>query len=289
MSSPEQSANAIIFESVRLRRGGLCTLDNVNARVPRGSNTVLIGPNGAGKTSLLLCLLGQLKHEGRIDILPLADGSSPRLAYVPQQLALDPHMPLLVREFLALGADHWPLWLGSRTRVREQAGRALALVGAEHLCNARMGRLSGGESRRVLLAAALLRNPDILVLDEAEAGVDVLGEQLFWQTLDAARRSLGFTQLMVSHNLSLAAHYASHIICLNRNVQAEGPPRLCLGSAQLLRLFGLPIHLYPEQCEQETSECPECGAFSHADDVLPQTGEHETGPVRTPAGEGHNA
>jgi len=273
LSSPEQRGDAIIFESVRLCRGGSCTLDNVSARVPRGSNTVLVGPNGAGKTSLLLCLLGELRHEGRIRLVPLTDGSSPRLALVPQQLALDPHTPLLVQEFLCLGTDRWPLWLGCRKNILSKASQALAQVGAAHLLKAHMGQLSGGELRRVLLAAALLRKPDILVLDEAEAGVDVRGEQLFWQTLDEARRTLGFTQLMVSHNLSLAAHYASHVICLNKRVQAEGPPRLCLGATQLLRLFGLPIHLYPEQCEQDVPECPECGAFSHTDEELVHTGE----------------
>ncbi|MDO5484118.1 MAG: metal ABC transporter ATP-binding protein [Desulfovibrionaceae bacterium] len=254
--------SAVIFDAVSLSLGTVRILDAVSARVPRGGNTVLVGPNGAGKTSLLLCLLGETSHEGRIVLPCMPDGRQPRLAYVPQQLALEAGLPLLVEEFLLLGTRQRPLWLGRSAKDRARAADSLALVGAQHLAARRMGQLSGGELRRVLLAAALGRKPDILVLDEPEAGVDVRGEALFWQSLDTARRTLGFTQIMVSHNLSLAAHYATHVICLNRSVQIEGPPRQSLSAGQLLRLFGMPIHLYPEQCEPDEPGCPTCGAVS---------------------------
>lgn len=120
----------------------------------------------------------------------------------------------------------------------------------------------------MLLAAALGHEPELLVLDEPEAGVDFQGERLFWEVLDTARREYGFTQLMVSHNLPLAAHYATHVICLNKCVRAEGPPRTTLTAATLLNLFGVPIHLYPDQCDGADPACPQCGAL-HGPDHLP--------------------
>ena len=268
MTRAEDCAPAIVFEHLSVRRGNNQILEDICADVPRGGNTVLVGPNGAGKTTLLLCLIGEVPYTGRI----LPDGRRgeawPRLAYVPQQLQMDGGLPLLVSEFLSLERQRRPLWLGLKAGARARARRLLALVRAEHLDNRRLGDLSGGELRRVLLAAALGHEPELLVLDEPEAGVDFQGERLFWEVLDTARREYGFTQLMVSHNLPLAAHYATHVICLNKCVRAEGPPRTTLTAATLLNLFGVPIHLYPDQCDGADPACPQCGAL-YGPDHLP--------------------
>ena len=106
--------------------------------------------------------------------------------------------------------------------------------------------------------------PRILVLDEPAAGVDFQGERLFWEVLDAARRQQGFTQLMVTHNLPLAAHYADHVIGLNKKIIAQGPPQQTLLAPTLMKLFGVPIHLYPNQCEHPEAACDKCGALCHA-------------------------
>ncbi|MGE9984408.1 metal ABC transporter ATP-binding protein [Desulfovibrio sp. SGI.169] len=261
MGSADHASPAIVFERLRVRRGCNVILDDICATVPHGGNTVLVGPNGAGKTTLLLCLIGEIGYTGRI----LSKGGSgaprPRLGYVPQQLQMDGGLPLLVSEFLSLERQRRPLWLGLKAAARARARHLLELVRVEHLENRRMGDLSGGELRRVLLAAALGREPELLVLDEPEAGVDFQGERLFWEVLDTARRAYGFTQLMVSHNLPLAAHYATHVICLNKSVRAQGPPRNTLTAANLLNTFGVPIHLYPDQCGGEDPACPQCGAW----------------------------
>ena len=261
LTSAEDAAPAIVFERLSVRRGRNEILEDISAAVPRGGSTVLVGPNGAGKTTLLLCLIGEVPYTGRI----LAEGRDgapwPRLGYVPQQLQMDGGLPLLVSEFLSLERQRRPLGLGLKAGARARARRLLDLVRAGHLENRRMGDLSGGELRRVLLAAALGHEPELLVLDEPEAGVDFQGERLFWEVLDTARREYGFTQLMVSHNLPLAAHYATHVICLNKSVRAEGPPRTTLTAATLLDLFGVPIHLYPDQCGGADPACPQCGAW----------------------------
>lgn len=251
------------FVNLGVRRHGRVILVNVNAVAPCGGATVIVGPNGAGKTTLLRCLLGETAFTGKIEFVG-ADGrvrTKPRLGYVPQQLLADAQMPLRVYEFLAIGRGWRPLWLGCSRKARRQARESLALVNAEMLETSRLGELSGGELRRVLLAAALSRRPDLLVLDEAEAGVDYRGERLFWELLDNTRKEFGFTLLMVSHNLPLAAHYATHVICIKKTVLAQGSPATTLTGENLLALFGIPIHLYPRECGVAGPACPQCGAF----------------------------
>ena len=259
-------APSVCFENVFLSRGGNLILNNICATAPAGGSTVIVGPNGAGKTTLLLCLIGELSYSGRITFAGL---QQPRMAYVPQHLSLDRSLPLRVSEFLALNRQRQPLWLGLRPWARSEGRHLLQMVKAEHLEQSRLGDLSGGELRRVLLAAALGRNPELLVLDEPAAGVDVRGERLFWELLDAARLERGFTQIMVSHNLPLVAHYATHVVCLNRSVCATGAPRVTLTSSTLMELFGVPIHLYPDQCDPEDPGCPQCGVVSEAEGLLP--------------------
>ena len=249
---------SICFEHVSAARGGRPVLEDVCAAVPAGGNTVVVGPNGAGKTSLLLCLIGEVPFSGSIRFQ--GEDCRDSIAYVPQSLALDRGLPLSVEDFLALGCVRRPLWLGTSFAVRDEARRLLALVQAEDLGGRQMCALSGGELRRVLLAAALGRQPRLLVLDEPAAGVDVSGERLLWEILAEARIRQGFTQIMVSHNLPLTAHHASHVICLDQRVQAQGPPQQTLTADRLLKLFGVPIHLYPDQCFPEESGCPQCGA-----------------------------
>ena len=237
---------ALTFDNLVIERGGVPVLEAVTACVPRGSCTAIIGPNGAGKTSLLLALLGELPYRGRIRF-PASEaqggGGRPRIGYVPQRLDFDRGLPLSVAEFLSLGFQRRPLWFGlSRVRRRE-AKAALARVGAEHLARRRLGALSGGELQRALLALALMQEPELLVLDEPAAGVDFQGEQLFCELLDSLRRSRGFTQLMVSHDLATVTHHATHVICLNRRVVAEGPPGEALTAENLSRIFGLHMGL----------------------------------------------
>ncbi len=253
------------FVNLGVARQGRVILHNVTAEAPRGGATVVIGPNGAGKTTLLRCLLGECAHTGSVIFSP-ADGEScnkPVIGYVPQQLLADAQMPLRVYEFLCLSPQGRPLWLGCGKKARAEAKRCLELAGARKLENRRLGELSGGELRRVLLASALSHKPDLLVLDEAEAGVDYRGERMFWELLDESRRAFGFTMIMVSHNLPLAAHYATHVICLKKRVIAEGPPCQTLTGETLLNLFGVPIHLYPQQCDNPGPACPQCGAFGN--------------------------
>jgi zinc transport system ATP-binding protein len=117
----------------------------------------------------------------------------------------------------------------------------LASVKAEPLAGRRLGALSGGELQRVLLALAIQQDPDILVLDEPSSGVDIAGESLLCELLDALRAERGFTQVMVTHDLSLVTAHATDVICLNRRVMGQGPTEATLTADVLAATFG--IHL----------------------------------------------
>lgn len=227
------------FEHVSVTMGGVRILDDVCAKVPRGSRTAIVGPNGAGKTTLILTLLGHLPSSGRIRFAK----SGLRMGYVPQRFSFDRSIPLTVLEFLALGLQRRPLWLGVARTFRAKAEEFLAEVDGEHLLDKPFGGLSGGELQRVLLALALAQDPELLIMDEPAAGVDVQGEMLFCELLDSVCNERNLTQLMVSHDLATVMHHASHAICLNRSVIVQGPPREVLTRSTLLKVFGLHMGL----------------------------------------------
>ncbi len=244
MDSMEKPTDAaVLFENVTVERGGVSILDTVTAMVPRGGCTAIIGPNGAGKTTLLLALLGEVSYKGFIHTACSVDGACSRIGYVPQHLIFDRGMPITVTEFLVMGNQKKPLWLGIQRDLKMQSLEQLSSVNAEHLAERKLGALSGGEIQRVLLALALQQEPELLVLDEPAAGVDLQGENLFCELLDGLRKTKGFTQLMVSHDLATVTHHATHVICLNHKVAAEGPPHLTLTSDTLSAIFGMHMGL----------------------------------------------
>jgi len=238
MSEPETGGNpAVVFRGVTVARGETVILEDVTAKVPLRENTAIIGPNGAGKTTLLQALLGHMPHQG--EIVFSGSNQRPRVGYVPQRFAFDRGLPVTVLEFLVMGLQRRPLWLGVGSRFRDRAVELLEAVQAEKLLGSHLGSLSGGEMQRVLLALALQQDPELLVLDEPSAGVDVKGGKVFCELLEELGRKWGFTQLMVSHDLATVTHHASHVICLNRRVVAEGPPDQVLTAGVLKSLFGI--------------------------------------------------
>jgi len=233
-----ESLPAVVFDNVSVTLGGVPILESVSAAVPAGGATAIIGPNGAGKTTLLLAMLGQVAYTGRIVLS--ANGSTARVGYVPQRLDFDRGMPITALDLMLL-EQRRPLWLGRNRARRDAAMAGLAAVGADGLANRRLGALSGGELQRVLLALAIQQNPTVLILDEPSAGVDIAGGNLLCELLESLRAQRDFTQIMVTHDLSLVTAHSTHVICLNRRVTGQGPTQETLRPEVLAETFG--IHL----------------------------------------------
>lgn len=189
------------------------------AIAPREIITI-VGPNGAGKTTLLNCLLGlETPDHGSVK-----RSAGLRIGYVPQHFKPEPSLPLTVRSFLQL---YGPL-----------DAALLAELGVTPMLNKSLAHLSGGELRRVLLLRALLNAPQLLVLDEPTAGVDVTGQGELYRLLKRLSVTRDFAVLMVSHDLYVVMAGAERVICLNHHVCCEGTPEAIGGDASFRAMFG---------------------------------------------------
>jgi zinc transport system ATP-binding protein len=202
------------LEEVRLDLGGRRILDGITFSVRPGEVLGLIGPNGGGKTSLLRVMLGILRpSSGRVR-WPGRSSARPRLGYVPQRTAAEREFPLSCRAVIEQGAaGAVPLWGRRRREVRRRAERLLEEVGLEGSASTPFIWLSGGQQRRALLARAMMNDPELLLLDEPTAGVDVEGQQQF---LGLLRRLAGseLAIVLVSHDIPLVRAEAQRIACL---------------------------------------------------------------------------
>ena len=147
-------------------------------------------------------------------------------------------MPLTVMEFIAAFHQKLPLCFGIRKKLRKRLHDLLGETGCLHLEDRHLGALSGGELQRVMLAAALSQKPELLILDEPASGIDFKGGEVCCELLERFRREFEFTELMVSHDLNTVMAHATHVICLNRVLIAEGEPHEVLTDEVLARAFG---------------------------------------------------
>jgi zinc transport system ATP-binding protein len=214
----------LVTRGIRLAIRGRSILDNVGFSLRKGEIVTLIGPNGAGKTTLVRVVLGlAMADAGSVVLRP-----GTRIGYMPQTLVVDQTLPLTVQRFVTLGTP----------ASRRQTLAALAETGAEKLIKAPVQTISGGELRRVLLARALLRDPDLLVLDEPVQGVDVNGQIELYQLIQSIRQRRGCGVLMVSHDLHLVMASSDHVLCLNHHVCCAGRPESVSRHPAYLELFG---------------------------------------------------
>jgi zinc transport system ATP-binding protein len=213
------SARGLVAE-----RSGKPLLANVDIDISPREIVTLIGPNGAGKTTLVRLLLG---------LEPAAAGevrrrSGLQIGYVPQRFEIDRTLPMTVARFLMLGtgAD------GGR------AAEVLKEVGAGRILDRQICDISGGELQRAVLARALLRDPELLVLDEPLRGVDFTGEAELYGLIAALREGRGVGVLLVSHDLHVVMASSDRVICLNRHVCCSGIPETVAQHPEYMRLFG---------------------------------------------------
>lgn len=230
----------IDLNGITVRRGRVTLLHDVSMHIHCGQLTVLIGQNGAGKTTLIRALLGQLPHEGTIRHVDGRGLDIPHLrtGYVPQHLQFDREMPLTVRDFMASALSRRPVWTGVSAATRTRVDQALAAVDAPALADVPLGRCSGGELQRVLLALAMNPAPDLLVLDEPVSGIDRNGLKMFLDTLLDLRKMHHMAILLVSHDLRFVREYADHVVLLDKSVLSQGSAEEVFASPEFSTVFG---------------------------------------------------
>ena len=214
----------IAAEGLAVDQGATRVLSGVDFHIDKGEIVTVIGPNGSGKSTLLRALIGALE---------VAQGSVRRaeglnIGYVPQRLALDGALPITVRRFLGLPRRH----------PDQVVQAALTRAGVSDLAGRQMTALSGGQFQRVLLARALIGQPDLLVLDEPTQGLDQPAIVEFYELVADLRRRLGCAVLMVSHELHVVMRASDRVICLNGHICCQGAPAAVSLDPQYRALFG---------------------------------------------------
>lgn len=214
----------IALEKISVNFGQRQVLSNVSLSLEPGRILTLLGPNGAGKSTLVRVVLGLTSPTSGIVQRPV----QLRIGYVPQKIHLDATLPLSVGRFMQL-----------RPGVkRSDILPALKRVQAAHLLEYPLQKLSGGEMQRVLLARALLNQPQLLVLDEPTQGVDVNGQVALYDLIDQLRRELNCGVLMVSHDLHLVMAKTDEVLCLNHHICCSGTPEVVSQHPEFISMFG---------------------------------------------------
>lgn len=222
MLAPKETL--ITLTNAGVSRGGRTLVSGVDLSIARGEIVTLIGPNGSGKSTTAKMVTGVFKPTTGT----VARKTGLRIGYVPQKLTIDWTLPLTVDRLMTLTGRFG----------RAEIDAALEAVGAGRLRKAAVQELSGGEFQRVLFARAMIRKPDLLVLDEPVQGVDFSGEVALYELVRTIRDTTQSGILMISHDLHVVMAETDTVICLNGHVCCRGTPSMVQRSPEYLRLFG---------------------------------------------------
>lgn len=229
MRSPHDQP-LLSLHAVCVEQEGHKILDQVSFSVKKGEIVSIIGPNGAGKTTLIRAMLGLVPYTGTILFRQKSVHQSlAHIGYVPQRFDFDKTFPISVCEFL----DLFPHTV--RGRDEKKICEELRI---SSFLQKKLGDLSGGQLQRVLIAQALLKNPELLILDEPTSGVDVEGIKNFYEIVEHLHQDHDATILLISHELTMVYRFATTVVCLNRNLVCFGPPSAALTPDVMARLYG---------------------------------------------------
>ena len=226
MSTYKMNTNNNIL--VKLKNAGFCQnnkwlVKGVSLEVKKGKIVTLIGPNGSGKSTTAKIALGIYKTiDGEVEKY------TSKIGYVPQKISIDWTLPIRVHDFMVL----------TENLSDEAINEALSLTGVIHLKNKNLGNLSGGEFQRVLLARAISKKPELLVLDEPVQGVDFTGEIALYELIKKISDTLDCGILLISHDLHTVMSATDHVICLNGHVCCSGTPIDVAKNNEYKALFG---------------------------------------------------
>jgi zinc transport system ATP-binding protein len=220
--------------NLKVAFGARSVIEDLSFDVQAGDCLAVIGPNGCGKTVLLKALLQLIPYRGEIHWSPDA-----RLGYVPQRVGADRYLPLRARDLLE-----------AKARLRNLSPADVQSVVSEvhlqrELLDTSIGVLSGGQFQKVLIAFALLGQPNVLLFDEPTASLDELSGEHIYELVHTLQRDMGMTLILVSHELSLVYRYADMVLCLSKGHPCMGPPREILTPEMLQDLYAAPSKYYP--------------------------------------------
>jgi zinc transport system ATP-binding protein len=216
-------------KNLRVRLDNQPIIENLSFQVKRGDVVTILGPNGAGKTVLLKALLGLLLHEGEIEW-----ESGIKIGYVPQRLPFIKDIPLSVNDFFKL-----------KRSFEKETKEILDSVGfREDFLKKKIGDLSSGQFQRILIAWALIKNPQVLLFDEPTTGIDISGEETVYNLLAKLKQERNLTMLLITHDLSVVYKFSTDVICLNRHMICYGPPKDVLTLESLRELYGEEVKYY---------------------------------------------
>ncbi|MFO7556720.1 MAG: metal ABC transporter ATP-binding protein [Desulfobacterales bacterium] len=238
-------------EGLNVYQGSYQAVRDVTFELLPGTDTAIVGPNGAGKSTLVKAILDLIPHStGKIEIFgrPITKLRKlrHRLGYMPQNFIFDRSFPISVGELVGLGwaNEHKnessflrPLWKKD-PRKSVAIAEALRRTDAYHLQHQPIGTLSGGQLKRVLLAYCLVIPRQLLVLDEAFAGVDIQGTTDFYALLNELKREEGWTVLQVSHDIDMVNRHCDRVLCFNQTVVCTGEPEIALSPQNILATYG---------------------------------------------------
>jgi zinc transport system ATP-binding protein len=232
----------VTVKDLSVMRGEYLAVDHVSFELLPGTHTAIIGPNGAGKSTLIKTILGLIeKRSGEIRLFNCTgkhlNQFKLEIGYIPQKFPFDRTFPLTVSELVGLGLNTKQWWYSNK-RKHGIIHQALEQVHLSKQAKQKIGTLSGGELKRVLLAYCLVIPRRLLVLDEALAGVDATGEMEFAALLNNLKQEQNWTILEVSHDLDLVSKYCNSVICLNRQLLYQGSPQDTLTPENLLQIYG---------------------------------------------------
>jgi zinc transport system ATP-binding protein len=219
----------IEVKNLSVRFNSHVILEDMSFEIAKGDVVSIIGPNGSGKTTLVRAMLGLVEHRGHIlfEGKPLCQQVD-RIGYVPQRFDFDRTFPISVKEFLGLAFAHPdPAWY-------EEVCREFSITA---ILKNKLGTLSGGQMQRVLIASALLKKPELLILDEPTSGVDLEGTASFYELVRHENEVHKLTILLVSHEVNMVLHTSTKVVCLNRTMLCCGDPQKVMTKELLEKLY----------------------------------------------------
>jgi len=217
------------IKNLNVKFGKEEVIRNLSFELKKGDFLIILGPNGAGKTVLLKTLLGIFPFEGKIEWR-----KGIKIGYVPQRFPFVKDFPISVEEFLQL-----------KTKNKNEIGEVLKLVGfEENFLKKNLEEISSGQYQRILVAWALMGNPDVLLFDEPTTGIDISGKETIYQLLERLKKEKNLTIILVTHDLSVVFKFSDYVICLNKCPICQGTPKETVTPENLSKLYGQEIKFY---------------------------------------------